>query len=293
MSAKTHTHGSNRASKSSAPEKKVVFKSVLDNPYRVQWPSLPLNLQNALLARLLLAFDGVSSYQGINDKARRSKKRRIRQLEPHLPKKCKTEHEDATPAQQVDVDTSDLVVHPLVVPSKPVILEHLITGINQVTRKLESQLRDLRMNQEASDLISKRVKIVFVCKDDIDPPILISHLPHLIAAYNSACISDPIKIATLPRNSEQTLAGALGLRRVAILALDATSPSIDALFELLNPIPPLTSTWMTGGDQYLIPTHVKQLRTTAPTDMKGSKEKRVAGRRAAKERKKVTLLNQT
>ncbi|KAJ8489380.1 hypothetical protein ONZ45_g13606 [Pleurotus djamor] len=269
MSAKTHTHGSNRASKSSAPEKKVVFKSVLDNPYRVQWPSLPLNLQNALLARLLLAFDGVSSYQGINDKAH------------------------ATPAQQVDVDTSDLVVDPLVVPSKPVILEHLITGINQVTRKLESQLRDLRMNQEASDLISKRVKIVFVCKDDIDPPILISHIPHLIAAYNSACISDPIKIAILPGNSEQTLAEALGLRRVAILALDATSPSIDALFELLSPIPPLTSTWMTGGDQHLIPTHVKQLRTTAPTDMKASKEKRVADRRSAKERKKVTPLNQT
>ena len=36
----------------------------------------------------------------------------------------------------------------------------------------------------------------------------------------------------------------------------------------------------------MIPTHIKQLRTTAPKDMKAAKEQRTKGRAEAKRRKK-------
>ncbi len=39
----------------------------------------------------------------------------------------------------------------------------------------------------------------------------------------------------------------------------------------------------------LVPTHIKQVRTSAPKDMKASREQRVKGRAAAKERVKERI----
>lgn len=56
----------------------------------------------------------------------------------------------------------------------------------------------------------------------------------------------------------------------------------------------LSSTWLSPIElaPILVPTHVKQIRTSAPKDMKVSKEARLEGRKAAKTRKqKKSQLN--
>jgi len=57
---------------------------------------------------------------------------------------------------------------------------------------------------------------------------------------------------------------------------------------LLAAVPDPPASWMAslqGID--LEPSHVKQLLTTAPKDMKAAKERRAKGRAAAKERKRT------
>ena len=64
---------------------------------------------------------------------------------------------------------------------------------------------------------------VFVCRSDIDPPLLVSHIPYLVAACNSA-VKDSntphLKLVSLPKGAESKLAQETGLRRVAVLAID-------------------------------------------------------------------------
>lgn len=77
------------------------------------------------------------------------------------------------------------------------------------------------------------IRIVLVCRADIDPPLLVSHIPHLVAACNSAT-TDPdmrVKLVTLPKGAENTLAHAMGLRRAAVLAFDVW-------LDLLSQFPP-------------------------------------------------------
>ena len=83
------------------------------------------------------------------------------------------------------------------------------------------------------------IRTVLVCRPDIDPPILIAHVPYLVAACNSkgnhpssssskdendsGATHDPgarIKLVSLPKGAELKLAKATGLRRVSVLALD-------------------------------------------------------------------------
>ncbi|KAF4573207.1 hypothetical protein EYR40_003710 [Pleurotus pulmonarius] len=296
MSARIHTHTSNRAKPPQRvqPDKKAVFKSVLESPYRIQWPYVPLNLQNTILARLLSVLEGVSEYNSAKDKAHRHGKRARRDSNAsRIRKKIKAHDQtavqtDAISDMVVDSASTDAVA----VPPKPPILDHIVVGINEITRRLETQIRDLRTavkvsSKEIQSLSDSRreIKLIFVCRDDIDPQLLISHIPHLIGTYNSARPSEPIKTVALPKDSEGTLANVMGLRRAAILAFDAECPTIDEFQSLLQPISAIAAPWLTAGDE-LVPTHIKQLRTSAPADMKASKEQRVAGRKAAKEAKK-------
>lgn len=121
--------------------------------------------------------------------------------------------------------------------TEPQIMPHLVLGINQVTKRLEHQARAYRQTLSAAEALtdgdasqsspSGTISIVFACCADVDHPMLISHLPTLIAScnssYNSMTNSEsypPIRLVPIPKGSESLLADATGLRRVAVLALD-------------------------------------------------------------------------
>lgn len=115
-------------------------------------------------------------------------------------------------------------------PEPPLILKSLTYGINAVTKRLELQIQncgskvtfkspsDTQTTKESTPII----RYLFVCRADVDPPILIDHLPHLVATYNVLRPTNlpPTILIPLPKGAEVTLAHAMGVRRLAAIALD-------------------------------------------------------------------------
>ncbi|GAV98846.1 ribonucleases p mrp protein subunit pop3 kda subunit [Lentinula edodes] len=259
MSVKVHTHGSNRERPNQA-ERKVVFKGVLDNPFRLHWPSVPINLQNLVLAQILSLLDGVSEYQHFRSQMNRKRKGEPLE-EKHTRKKTRrvtTNDLENSPIAGADQGSSSADMQVDVAPyGPPAILAHLTLGINQVTKRLEV----------------------------LDNPF---------AAYNSTKPPDSILLVPLPQGAEFTLSKVMGIRRVAVMAVNSDAPELSNILSLVTSVPVLTASWLAAAVSVaeiksatpIIPTHIKQLRTTAPKDMKVAKEQRAAGRVAAKERKK-------
>lgn len=115
----------------------------------------------------------------------------------------------------------------------PDVQGHLVIGINEVTKRLEWQasqgrritLSSTSRNQSESSL--SPVQIVVACVHDLESPLLIAHLPRLVASCNSArsfgSSEEPVKLVPLPRGAENKLAKAIGLRRVSVLALEVSN----------------------------------------------------------------------
>ncbi|KZT75097.1 hypothetical protein DAEQUDRAFT_761059 [Daedalea quercina L-15889] len=307
---RTHTNQSNRAKAKDALERKVVFRSVLDNPFRVQWPSVPVNVQNTILARLIDMLHGVREYRLEFEKQNRRK--RQRQFERNAASRAfkrprlapsttdtigivpeSTVTESSQPAQgAAGNDGTDII------RSRPDVLDHLTSGINEVTRLLEKTAHSLvgtSVSTSSDGLPSSeaRPSVVLVCRGDVSPPALIQHVPHLVAACNTRGMRkdvDSVHLIPLPKGAEATLAEAFGLRRVSIVAVHAGAPRLSELTALLQTVLPPTASWLaapTDATLPLVPTHIKQLRTTAPKDMKAAKEQRVRGRTAAKDRERA------
>ncbi|KAJ7361574.1 hypothetical protein DFH08DRAFT_931634 [Mycena albidolilacea] len=293
MSARVHTNPSNRAKARDTLEKKVVFKSVLDSPFRVPWPSVPVNLQNTALACTLSLLDGVSDYQSARGQENRKRKQLQKDARPNKKKKIDANAPTGDPDVVLpDVGVPSEETDP---PALPAALSHLLIGLNAVTKRLDAQIRSLRktvsLNPDPTFESVTPIKVIVVCRADVDPQILIDHLPHEVAAFNSSKPDDPIKLIPLPKGAEATLAKAVGLRRVAVIAMDINMPGLAAFTSILESVPTVTAPWLTSlaasaAPVELIPTHVKQLRTTAPKDMKVAKQLRAEGKAAAKARKK-------
>ncbi|KAJ6519986.1 hypothetical protein C8R45DRAFT_953473 [Mycena sanguinolenta] len=293
MSARVHTNPSNRAKPRDTLEKKVVFKSVLDSPLRVSWPSVPINVQNTALACTLSLLDGVSEYQSARGQQHRKRKRLEKDT---MQKKRKIE----TATEDTDVILPDVSAPSAETPApaSPPALAHLIIGLNAVTKRLDDQIRSLRkvvsLNPDITPALPPApIKVIVVCRADVDPQILIDHLPHEVAAFNSSKPDNPIKLIPLPKGAEAALAKAVGLRRVTAIAMDIEMPGLATFTSILDSVPTITAPWLTSlaasatpAQQQLIPTHVKQLRTTAPKDMKMAKLLRAEGKAAAKAKKK-------
>ena len=215
----------------------------------VNRPSVPVNVQNAVLSRLILSLEGVAAHRATKITECHERKRRhgSQQTGPNKRSKTSAGNEDGTsdpiatpvgtpsvPNEPMDTQDADQEVAS---PTVPQITPHLILGINQVTKRLEHQARAYRQTLSATKTLmdngtyepppSRPISIVFVCRADVDPPLLISHLPTLIASCNSSRNSlkdpeshPPIKLVPVPKGSESLLADAIGLRRLAVLALD-------------------------------------------------------------------------
>jgi len=247
--ARTHNHVSNRTKHRESGERKVVFKSVLDNPFRIQWykftsrfcslffdlqcfrPFVPMNVQNSILALTVAMMDGISDYHLSRCKEHRKRKREHRQTGP-VQKKRRVDGEvmdyiEVTPVETQSFPANDIPPFSSTGTTDlepPEILQHLTVGINEVTKRLESQIHHSRVTvvTTAGDpkITVPGLKIILVCRADIDPPLLIDHLPNLVAAYNSARPIDTIKLVPLPKGAESSLARVIGLRRAAVVGID-------------------------------------------------------------------------
>ncbi|PCH33887.1 hypothetical protein WOLCODRAFT_112731 [Wolfiporia cocos MD-104 SS10] len=315
--ARIHTNPSNRAKPKDTADRKVVYRSVLDNPFRVQWPPVSANLQNVILARIIRMLDGLSNYHLSRENLSRKRKRSHRGIPDPSQKKQRRD----PPQSQATNEASTTEIVPgehAVLPAtgdsevtaamdsvaRPPILQHITLGINEVTKLLEKATQSYRYNgtmapgsQSARTEPPGRSRVVLVCRGDVDPPALIQHFPYLVAACNPQTASMPGKgtwLIALPKGAEYALAEAAGLRRVSALAVEDTAPDFSELLALIDQISLPRASWLalpaSGRSRPLISTHIKQLLTTAPKNMKAAKEARTKGRAAAKERKKSQAL---
>jgi len=186
-------------------------------------------VQNTILAHLVDLLDGVAEFH--QSRCRNSKRRKQAANEPsHRSVKRRVVSRDTTIDQDhLDEDPSALSVSHRMESSEPPILNHLIYGINAVTKRLEVQIENSRVKSvfksgsevKATGEATNPIRFLFVCRADIDPPILIDHFPHLVAICNTLRQdSHPIVLATLPKGAETTLAQVVGVRKLAVLAIN-------------------------------------------------------------------------
>jgi ribonuclease P/MRP protein subunit POP3 len=209
-------------------------------------PSIAANVENNLLARLVHITEGVSDYHLERERQSKRKRRdRASQKRRNLPQSALTskDQEKAPDANTAaaGVLASNIPAGLLEIindghasdPAQPEILKHLVIGVNEVTKRLERQSKMIQQirntsspgNSDEDSLIG----VIFVCKGDIDPPMLVSHLATLVASYNldavrtySPQMKPPphIKLIPFSKGIESSLAAAMGLRRVAVMAVN-------------------------------------------------------------------------
>jgi ribonuclease P/MRP protein subunit POP3 len=188
---------------------------------------VPLNLQNAILAKILQLLDGTSEYQLQRFAASRKRKCKEKTLEINRQKleldesQSSAMDEDVPPVHSVH-SQEDVVSEP------PALFRHLVYGINEVTRHLENQIQAVRRpvvamlpEQPAKDSFPT-LGTIFVCRSDVNPPLPLDHLPHLVAAYNSSRPPSFVTLVPLPKGAELSLAQALGVRRVAVFGIEVS-----------------------------------------------------------------------
>jgi ribonuclease P/MRP protein subunit POP3 len=137
--------------------------------------------------------------------------------------------ECSKPSPPSNVPTSSPVIENLAPPS-----DYITIGINEVTRRLESQVKSIRKSVTLTTACPANpipsITAVFVCRADVNPPILLDHIPHLVAGCNPTCPESdprqPLKLIVLPKGSEPALAQVLGLRRAAVIAIHVSAPSV-------------------------------------------------------------------
>lgn len=236
--ARTHTNKSNRAK--DGLERKAVYRSVLDNPFQLGWyvrcylsllelninsesrPSVPENVQNAVLASIISALEGIADMHHAARQKSRKRKRAVDDDETRVKLGDGKEPEPEHTAQAMDIGPVATVPE---TPNKS--LSHFSFGINKVTKLLEQHAQHPGGTLPSSDQVSSNTslpKLVAVCLADINPPGLVAHLPNLVAACNSArACTSRVWLVQLPKGAEESLAAAAGLRRVAAFAIDVST----------------------------------------------------------------------
>jgi ribonuclease P/MRP protein subunit POP3 len=205
----------------------------LPNAYRrANRPFVPINVQNSILAMALAMMDGIAEYHLSRGRQSRKRKRELQKGPVQKKRRMVKETTESTMEIAVDETKSSSDVPPLSPTTgtstvePPKVQQHLAVGINEVTKRLEYQIRRSRVTvvttAEDSTFASSGpdLKIILVCRADIDPPLLIDHLPHLVAACNSDQTGNAVKLVPLPKGAESSLAQAIGLRRAAVVGID-------------------------------------------------------------------------
>ncbi|WWC67052.1 uncharacterized protein I206_100959 [Kwoniella pini CBS 10737] len=173
--AKSNVNNAGQEQVDRAGMSKEVVKAVLASPLTVSWPNIPRHLQNATLHALKeLIPSNIADYHvsraRCHQREKRSRRRILRKsdnaeksnivdstenLEASEGDKDTEEHsevgkkrtsgpsppEPATKRSRLEVDTAREIDRPL----KPEILSHMVLGINEVLKTLESQISSLRM----------------------------------------------------------------------------------------------------------------------------------------------------
>lgn len=285
----------------SAAPRKQVFKQVLASPLTVNWPAV----SNIDVQPVLYTLLDVLKHPAVTGSLRSAQGNG----------KGKARDDGGTSSQ----------------PRIP-----LIVGINSVSRHLESMIdhESTKRHRETSksdgsseDARPTPLNIVFVCRQDLDPPTLCAHFPMLTCAVNAVCHGQSqsqssalsgVLLVPLPSGAERLISDALQLRRCSVLALSTDAlaevglrETLLALLARIQEVPslkPLRAAWLDSAAdvalrtrQYLldranavdadhtpaVTPKVKQVATTAPANLNAVKLHKKHTRQEKKEWRKT------
>lgn len=181
-----------------------------------------------------------------------------------------------------------------------------IVGVNAVTRSLEGWIQAARERASPPGPPSTAPRFVFVCAADMDPPVLVSHVPMLVGAYNAICAgkrhvekdddtmdrhalwepaefhspeTPAVSLVPVPEGSEFLLSTAMCVRRLSALLVTLSMPS-DKLARLELCVKHALGvdavhqgyrvSWLDHVDDVQAP-HVKHVASSAPAVKKKKK----------------------
>jgi len=185
-------------------------------------------VQNTILGHLVDLLDGVAAFHQSRRRSSKRWKQVANELSHRSVKRRMVSRDTTIDQDHLNEGASAFSVSHHMESSEPSILNHLTYGINTVTKRLESQIENSQVKsvfKSGSEVKTRGettnpIRFLFVCRADIDPPILIDHFPHLVAMCNTLRQDfHPIVLATLPKGSETTLAQVVGVRKLAVLAI--------------------------------------------------------------------------
>jgi len=213
-------------------------KHSLSHPLVVKWPQIPNGIPKLILATTLslLQDTRLSAPPNRLQTGREAAKKHAEPSFNHFDK--------------------DETVNPMRLNLTPKVeglslrLDHIVLGINSVTKRLERQLMTMRSHDSSTaspecDHTEPPIALVLACLEDIEPPILVQHVTELISNHNSeiatSCSSwTAIQFVALPKGAEAALAASLGVRRAAVIAFDRHAQGLDSMLNHLVNIIPLT-----------------------------------------------------
>ncbi|KAH9452297.1 hypothetical protein MJO29_008714 [Puccinia striiformis f. sp. tritici] len=205
---------------------------------------------------------------------------------------------------------------------------YIVSGINSVTKALEKEITENRANIAAprqtkdsknpSSTLEvgltekpyhRRLSFIFVCRNDMNPVSLLDNLLPTVANLNQhllqcqLCVTEDLAVQPLvlliplPKGAENSIAGALDLKRAAVVALRGEDVRMSALSHMAREhVKPISSpscitsahkseghpSIANKGGVLLLPTHVKHYKTSLPTDMRKHNLERTESRKQHK-----------
>ncbi len=225
-------------------KRRQVFKPVLDSPFiQVSWPFIQQDDLKTILELLLSILEPLGKYHEV------------------LKQGCFPK------------------------PEAPEILDFVTLGFNSSTSSLEKQARkNYQIFKDPIIAKSKpitendsNIRVLFVCKSDIQPALLTSHFPILCftasRSQDKRQCSKPVKLVQLPKGTMQKLSTATGQTNCGIISLKENTPGSSILFQLLDTsVSDIDVPWLSSDPPFYKPV-VKLLNTTAPIISKNKKTK--------------------
>ncbi|UZJ54209.1 hypothetical protein CBS101457_003529 [Exobasidium rhododendri] len=302
--------------------KKPVFRPILTSPFSARWPAVsPVHL-DAILHALVNYLESSETIGYLKREDTSTQKTPARTTKERN-KKRKTKlavavlEQHGIYAKLPSDDKKILGVGEKGSTDSKVQSRPIMCGLNSVTRQMETMIK-CDADSHSTELATANTKhtptIIFVCQNDVDPPMLVSHFPLLTSTYNAISHRNCYLIR-LPKGAEHQLSQATGLRRCSVLSIDhsqlkAEGDSSGSTKELLLErikkagVEAMRMDWMDkavesireqGSTLHLMEPHIKHLRSSAPLDLNTLKvdkrTERIAKRLDRKKRKEAQSLS--
>ncbi|KAG0055244.1 hypothetical protein BGZ83_009176 [Gryganskiella cystojenkinii] len=221
QTAATHSGGMRAEAKKS----RIVFKNVLDTPFNISWPEVTADDNAIVLDALCELLEPIRGYHYTHSNKNTSitgQSKKAKAMKPNTAL--------AAPVAAAETSFSEETNSVAALPPPP-ILKSVCIGINSVTKALERSIQDIANHPSPS--------AVFLCKADLAPAHLYSHLGPMIAMLPKTLL------CPLQRGSEQRLSKALGMKAVGAVAVLAGSKEAEDLVMMLERmVEPMSATWL-------------------------------------------------